>query len=148
MSCNHILQFPNLFFSGLNCRTGKIGVNVYIHARTVRFPFRLTGSIFSVPNLEKHCRHLKLHVSRIWRLILYFFSNASFLFFVFSEIASQLGWPVFSIDIVHIFDKILHIFPVRDIFTVITYCWEFDFCRKYFSIFGFSAIAVFFLFLL
>ena len=107
-----------------------------------------TGSVSFVPNFEKHCRHLKLHVSRIWRLILYFFSNASFLFFVFSEIASQLGWPVFSIDIVHIFDKILHIFPVRDIFTVITYCWEFDFCRKYFSIFGFSAIAVFFLFLL
>ena len=43
----------------------------------------VTGSNFSVPNFEKHCRHRKLHASKIWRLILYFFSNVSFpLFFV------------------------------------------------------------------
>ena len=43
----------------------------------------VTGSNFSVPNFEKHCRHRKLHDSKIWRLILYFFSNVSFpLFFV------------------------------------------------------------------
>ena len=107
-----------------------------------------TGSVSFVPNFEKHCRHLKLHASKIWRLILYFFFNVSFLFFCFLKWPADLAGLFFSIDIVHIFDKILHMFPVRDIFTVITYCWKFDFCRKYFAIFGFSAIAVFFLFLL
>ena len=77
-----------------------------------------------------------------------FLFQCFFPLFLFPEMASRFGWPVFSIDIVHIFDKILHMFPVRDVFTVITYCWEFDFCRKYFAIFGFSAIAVFFLLLL
>ena len=46
------------------------------------FSQSFTGSSFSVPNFEKHWRHLKLHVSRIWRLILYFFFNVSFLFFL------------------------------------------------------------------
>lgn len=43
-----------------------------------------TGSVSFVPNFEKHCRHLKLHASRTWRLILYFSSNifpSSFLYF-------------------------------------------------------------------
>lgn len=112
------------------------------------FSQSFTDSSFFVPNFEKHCRHLKLHASRIWRLIFVFLFQCLFPLFLFPEMASRFGWPVFSIDIVHIFDKILHMFPVRDVFTVITYCWEFDFCRKYFAIFGFSAIAVFFLFLL